>query len=123
MMQQVAPPGWPPEVRPAGAPEWEESAGRWLLDICPPELRAYPVLRRHLVVLARFAVVHTDATLEATRFALGETRTGFKDIVGPETVDAVLQAWERELARLTARKRSVGLVDEAVRGRRFRPQL
>ena len=27
----VAPPGWPAAVRPPGAPEWERTAGNWLL--------------------------------------------------------------------------------------------
>jgi hypothetical protein len=33
----------------------------WLLDLCPPEYRSYPALRRHPVVLARFAVLHVEA--------------------------------------------------------------
>jgi hypothetical protein len=117
------PPGWPQEVRPAGAPGWEESAKRWLLDVSPPELRAYGVLRRHGVLLARFAAVHTDAGIEGVRRAIGEVRTGFRDLVEPEPVEAALRAWEREYARLMARRRSVGLVEEALRGRRFRPRL
>ena len=58
MAQLVAPPGWPRGVRPPGAPGWEHTAVAWLLDICPPEYRSYPVLRRRDVVLARFAVLH-----------------------------------------------------------------
>jgi hypothetical protein len=95
MAQVVAPAGWPPEVRPPGAQDWEGSAAPWLLDISPPELRSYTVLRRHPVVLARFAVVHTDAALEAARRALGEVRTSLRDVVAPETVEQAVQAWER----------------------------
>ena len=87
MARSVAPPGWPGEVRPPDSEEWEQSAQRWLLDISPPELRGYPVLRHHPVVLARFAAVHTDATLEASRRALGEVRTCLRDVVVPETVE------------------------------------
>jgi hypothetical protein len=123
MAQVVAPPGWPREVRPPGVEEWEGSAAPWLLDISPPELRSYTVLRRHPVVLARFAAVHTEAALEAARRALGEVRTSLRDVVAPETVEQAVQAWERETARLVARRRAVDLVEQALRGRRFRPRL
>jgi hypothetical protein len=123
MAQAVAPPGWPGEVRPPGVDGWERSVDPWLLDICPPELRSYAVLRRHSVVLARFAAVHTEATLEASRRALGEVRTSLRDFVEPETVDRAVQAWEREIARLVARMRAVDLVEQALRGRQFRPRL
>ena len=43
------------------------TAVNWLLDICPPEFRGYPVLRRHEVVLARFAVLHVEACQAAVR--------------------------------------------------------
>ncbi len=123
MTQVVAPPGWPAEVRPPGVQDWEASTTPWLLDIGPPELRSYAVLRRHPVVLARFAAVHTEAALEATRRALGEVRTSLRDVVPPETVEQAVQAWEREIARLLARRRSVDLVEQALRGRRYRPRL
>jgi hypothetical protein len=123
MAQAVAPPGWPVEVRPPDAEGWEGSAQRWLLDVCPPEHRSHRVLRRHTVVLARFAAVHTRATLEASRRALAEARTGLRDVVGPETVEQAVLAWEGEIARLVARERAVLLVEEALRGRRFRPRL
>ena len=100
MAQAVAPPGWPAEVRLPGVEGWERSVDPWLLDICPPELRSYAVLRRHTVVLARFAAVHTEATLEASRRALAEVRTSLRDFVQPETVERAVQAWEREIARL-----------------------
>ena len=74
MVQLVAPPGWPRQVRPPGAPGWEHTAVAWLLDICPPEYRSYPVLRRHDVVLARFAVLHVEACQAAVRRGLSEAR-------------------------------------------------
>src|SRR5205823_5855961 len=61
MVQYVAPPGWPRQVRPPDAPGWEHTAAAWLLDLSPPDYRGYPVLRRHLVVLARFAALHLEA--------------------------------------------------------------
>jgi hypothetical protein len=123
MVQAVAPPGWPREVRPPAVQGWEESAASWLLDIGPPEFRAYPVLRRHTVVLASFAVVHTEAALEASRRALGVARTRLRDFVEPETVEEAVVAWEGEIARLVARRRAVDLVEQALRGRQFRPRL
>ncbi len=123
MSQAVVPPGWPEQVRPPGVAGWEDTVAPWLLDIGPPELRSYPVLRRHAVVLARFAAVHTEATLEALRRAVGEARTGLRDVVAPETVEQAVQAWEAEVARLVARRRAVDLVEQALRGRQFRPRL
>lgn len=123
MVQPVVPAGWPVEVRPPGVDGWEGSAARWLLDICPPEFRSYAVLRRHPVVLARFAVVQTTASHEAARRALGDARNSLRDFVAPDTTERILDAWEREMARLASRLRSVRLVEEALRGREFRPRL
>ena len=52
-MTAYAPPGWPAEVRPPDAPDWERTAVGWLLDLCPPEYRRFTGLRRHVVVLAQ----------------------------------------------------------------------
>ncbi len=123
MVQLVAPPGWPGEVRPPGAPGWERTAVNWLLDICPPEYRSYPALRRHEVVLARFAVMHVEACQTAARRGLGEARTALRDVADPDTVDAAVETWHAESARLLALRRAVGLVEEALRGRRFVARL
>lgn len=123
MPRLVAPPGWPRPVRPPGAPGWEHSAAGWLLDVCPPEYRSYPVLRRHDVVLARFAVLHVDGCLVAVRRGLSEARGVLADVAGPDTVQAAVDAWLAEEARLLAERRAVGLVEEALRGRRFVARL
>jgi hypothetical protein len=119
----VVPPGWPPEVRPPDTPGWERSAAAWLFDLCPPDYRAHDVLRRHPVVLARFAVHHVQAGIEAARQGLGTARAELRDVVDPETVAAAVAAYEREGARLVAASRAVGLVEEALRGRRFVARL
>ena len=119
----VAPPGWPHEVRPAGAPGWEDTAVAWLLDQCPPEYRTYPALRRHSVVLARFSVLHVEACQAAVNRGLSEARGDLRDLADAMVVDAAVEAWHRESARLLGLRRAVGLVEEAIRGRRFRARL
>lgn len=123
MTQLVVPPGWPRQVRPPGAPDWERSAVNWLLDICPPEYRSYDVLRRHEVVLARFAVLHVEGCQWAVRRGLSEARTMLRDVADPDTVEAAVDACQAEASRLAATRRAVGLVEEAIRGRRFVARL
>jgi hypothetical protein len=123
MATYVAPPGWPHPVRPPGAPGWEHTAAAWLLDVCPPEYRGYPALRRHLVVLARFAVLHVEASQEAVRRGLSEARGALREVADPDTVEAAVQTWQAESARLMGERRAVGLVEEALRGRRFVARL
>src|SRR3954468_23126044 len=118
-----APPGWPPQVRPPGVPGWERTAAAWLLDVCPPEYRSYAVLRNHEVVLARFALLHVEAGQAAARRGLSETRGVLRGIAAPDTVAAAVLAWQAEEARLAAERRAVGLVEEALRGRRFVARL
>jgi hypothetical protein len=123
MSRAVVPPGWPEEVRPAGTPEWERTAAAWLFDLCPPDYRLHDVLRRHPPVLARFAAHHVQAGIEAARRGLATARDDLRDVADPETVAAALAAYEREGARLVRTQRAVGLVEEALRGRRFRARL
>ena len=123
MDRLYVPPGWPPQVRPPGAPAWERTAVSWLLDVSPPEYRGYPVLRNHEVVLARFALLHVEAGQAAVRRGLSEARGVLRDVADPDTVDAAVLAWQAEEARLSAERRAVGLVEEALRGRRFVARL
>lgn len=119
----VTPPGWPAAVRPPDAPRWEHTAESWLLDLCPPEFRTYPTLRRHLVVLARFGVLHVEAMQAACKRGLSEARGELRDVLDDDVVEAAVDTWLREDARLGTLRREVGLVEEAVRGRRFRARL
>ncbi len=123
MPQYVAPPGWPRQVRPPHVPGWEETATSWLLDICPPEYRSYPVLRRHVVVLARFALLQVEASQAAVRRGLSEARAVLRDVSDPRTVEAAVETWHAESARLASERRAVGLVEEALRGRHFVARL
>ena len=95
----------------------------WLLDTCPPEYRGYGVLRRHPVLLARFAVLHVEASQAAVGRGLSEGRGVLRDVAGEAEVAAALEIWEREAARLLGLRRAVGLVEEALRGRRYVARL
>jgi hypothetical protein len=123
MATHVAPPGWPREVRPPDAPDWERTAQLWLLDLCPPEYRGYPALRRHVVVLARFALLHVEACQAAVRKGLSEARAELRDVATLEVIDVAIQTWQAEDARLAGVRRAVGLVEEALRGRRYVARL
>jgi len=91
----------------------------WLLDLCPPDYRGYGVLRRHPVLLARFAVLHVEAGQAAVARGLSEARGVLRDVAGESEIAAALEIWERESARLLGARRAVGLVEEALRGRRY----
>ena len=110
-------------MRPPGAPGWEATAAEWLLDLCPADWRGYPGLRRHLVVLARFALMHVEAGQAAAARGLSETRADLRDVADLEVVDAAVQTWQLEQARLVGVRRAVGLVEDAIRGRRFTARL
>jgi len=121
--QLVTPPGWPAEVHPPGAPDWERTAVAWLFDLCPPDYRAHEVLRRHPVVLARFAAEHVSSGADAAQRGLATARADLRDVVAADVIDAAIGAYEREGARLARIAHSVGLVEEALRGRRFVARL
>ncbi len=123
MAPLLAPPGWPSQVRPPDAPDWERSAAAWLLDQCPPDYRRYAGLRRHVVVLARFAVLHLEANQAACRRGLSEARADLGQVASLDVVDAALQTFQLEEARLLAVRRAAGLVEEALRGRRYVARL
>lgn len=119
----VTPPGWPTAVRPPDAPDWERSAAGWLLDLCPPDYRGYPGLRRHLVVLARFAVLHVEGNLAACRRGLSEARADLGPVASAAVVDAAVRTFQLEEARLLGAHRAAALVEEALRGRRYVARL
>jgi hypothetical protein len=122
-MSQLVPPGWPDQVLPPQAPDWERSAVGWLFDLCPAEYRAHDVLRKHPVVLARFAAGHVEAAIEAARQGIRTARAELKDLVGGNVVDAAIAAYEREGRRLVQVRRQVALVEAALRGERHVPRL
>ena len=121
--RDLVPPGWPAEVLPPQAADWERSAVAWLFDLCPPDYRAHDVLRRHPVVLSRFAAQHLAAAVQAARDGLRTVRAELGDLVGPDVIDAAIAAYDREGRRLLAAGKQVELVSAALRGERWVPRL
>jgi len=117
------PPGWPEQVLPPGAPDWERSAVAWLFDQCPPDYRAYDVLRRYPLVLARFAASCLDGAVTAADTGLRNVRAELRDRIPPEAIEAAVAAYEREGHRLKRARNSVVLVERALRGERWVPRL
>lgn len=113
------PPGWPNRVRPPGTPDWEATAAAFLFDCCPADYRAYPVLRRHPVVLARFAAEFVASQVGASRDGLAQVRTSLADHVEVSVIQAAADAWAEQAARLVRLQREVTLVEEALRGAVF----
>lgn len=117
--QIYVPPGWPAEVRPPGAPDWEATAVTYLLDCCPSQYRGHLVLRRHPVVLARFAAEHVEGQIVASREGLASVRASLVDYVEPEVIQSASEAWQAESAQLIRVRRAIALIEEALRGRIF----
>src|SRR5690242_13352417 len=109
--RSVSPPGWPPSVRTPDAPRWEDTAINWLLDQCPPEYRLYDGLRRHPVVLARFAALNVEASIQAAQRGISEARVSLREVLPTEAVEGAIGMWEREGARLLKVRRAVDLIE------------
>jgi hypothetical protein len=87
LAEVYVPPGWPPEVLPPGSPDWESSAVAWLLDAVPADYRAYGVLRRHPLALARLARHHTNAAVEAARTGYRGAAVELKEHLPPHAIE------------------------------------
>jgi hypothetical protein len=122
-MGTYIPPGWPAGVHPPGSEEFESTAVGWLLDIVPPDYRLHGVLRRYPVALATIARYHTEACVEGARQGYRMARTELTDTLPPHAVDTVLAAYRKEGARLAAAARAVSLVERALRGESFTPEV
>lgn len=113
------PPGWPRAVLPPAAPQWQASATAFLFDCCPSDCRQYVVLRRHPIVLARFALTCVEAQVAACTSALAVCRADLDGLVEPEVVNAAVLAWHEQIAALERTRREVSLVQDALRGQVF----
>ncbi|WP_131741270.1 hypothetical protein [Actinomadura roseirufa] len=115
-MSTHVPPGWPAQVHPPGSERFEETALAWLLELVPPEYRRYGVLRRFPLALARMARHHVNASVDAAREGFRTARVDLGDVVPPHGIEAVLDTYRREGARLVALQHGVELVETALRG-------
>lgn len=104
-------------------PGWDRRAVAWLFDLCPPDFRAYELLRRQPVVLARIAAGQVAAAVEGCRRGLATSRAELRGVVTPEVIDETIALYEREGARLSRVEQGVRLVEQALQGRRFVPRL
>lgn len=121
--RDLVPPGWPAEVRPPQLAEWEHSAVAWLFDLCPADYRAHDVLRKHPIVLARFAAQHVASAVQAARDGLRTVRAELGGTVPPDVIEAAVVAYDREGRRLVAAGKQVEMVAAALRGERWVPRL
>src|SRR6478672_10790412 len=122
-MDAYLPPGWPTGVHPPGSEGFERTAVAWLLDVVPPDYRLHGVLQRHPIALATLARRHLAACVEGARQGYRTARTELGDILPVSGVDAVLAAYRSEGHRLVTAAHATDLVERALRGREFTPQL
>ncbi|MBX6769021.1 MAG: hypothetical protein IRY90_18040 [Actinomadura rubrobrunea] len=114
-MSTYVPPGWPAQVHPPGTERFEDTATAWLLDLVPPDYRRHGVLRRYPVALARMARHHVSAAVDAAREGFRTARVELGGVVPPHGIEAVLDAYRTEGARMVALLRAVELVETALR--------
>ena len=122
-MDAYLPPGWPTGVHPPGSEGFERTAVAWLLDVVPPDYRLHGVLQRHPIALATLARRHLAACVEGARQGYRTARTELGDVLPVSGVDAVLAAYRSEGHRLVTAARAADLVERALRGKEFTPQL
>jgi len=122
-MAAYLPPGWPTGVHPPRSEGFERTAVAWLLDVVPPDYRLHGVLQRHPIALATLARRHLAACVEGARQGYRTARTDLSDVLPVSGVDAVLAAYRSEGHRLVTAARAADLVERALRGQEFTPQL
>jgi hypothetical protein len=122
-MAAYLPPGWPTGVHPPGSEGFERTAVAWLLDMVPPDYRLHGVLQRHPIALATLARRHLAACVEGARQGYRTARTELGGVLPMSGVDAVLAAYRSEGHRLVTAARATDLVERALRGKDFTPQL
>lgn len=122
-MAAYVPPGWPSSVQPPGSEGFERAAVAWLLDVVPPDYRLYGVLRRYPLALATMAAHHARACVEGARQGYRTARTQLAEALPAHALDTVLAAYRTEGRRLVETVQAVDLIEAALRGETFTPQL
>ena len=122
-MSSYVPPGWPTGVHPPASPEFERSAVAWLLGVVPGDFAVQGVLRRHPIALATLAGHYLQACVEGARNGYRTARTELGPHLPPAAIEAVLAVYRTEGGRLAATAKAADLVEQALRGEEFVPQL
>jgi hypothetical protein len=122
-MGTYVPPEWPAGVHPPGSEDFESTAVGWLLDVVPPDYRLHGVLRRYPIALATMARYHARACVDGARQGYRTARTDLAGVLPPHAIDTVLAAYRKEGARLAAIASAVDLVERALRGEVFTPEM
>jgi hypothetical protein len=123
LVTAFVPRGWPTGVQPPESPEFERSAVTWLLDVVPSDYQMHGVLRRHPVALAALARHHLNACVEGARDGYRTARTELGPHLPPGAVEAVLTVYRSEGTRLANAARAAGLLERALHGEVFVPQM
>jgi hypothetical protein len=110
-------------VQPPGSPEFEPSAITWLLDVIPSDYQLHGVLRRHPIALAALARHHLTACVEGARHGYRTARSELGPHVPPSVVEAVLTMYRSEGGRLANAARAADLLERALHGEEFVPQM
>ena len=89
----------------------------------PPKSTLFPSTPLFRSRPARFTVLHVEACQAAVKRGLSEARAELRDVATLDVVDAAVETWQAEEARLSGVRRGAGLVEEALRGRRYVARL
>ncbi len=123
MEQVYVPPGWPAEVPPPGAPGFERRLQAWLLDLCPPDYRGYPLLLRQPLLLIRLTARLLAAQRAGTDAAIAALRADLAPFIEPKAIEDGLRVLWAEQQRLDRTMLAVSLVEQVLRGRQYVPRM
>jgi hypothetical protein len=110
-------------VQPPGSDEFEPSAVTWLLDVIPSDYQLHGVLRRHPIALASLARHHLTACVEGARNGYRTARSELGKDIPPGAVEAMLTMYRSEGVRLATAAKAADLVERALHGEAFVPQM
>lgn len=114
-----APAGWPLAL-PPGAPDWEREAVAWLWERVPADWHRHEVLERNPALLARLARQEAEARLNAARTGFRTLRVDMREVLEPHAIEEAVAMEAERGAALREAARQVHLVEEALRGVRWR---
>lgn len=95
----------------------------WLLEVVPADYLLHGVLRRHPIALAALARHHLGACVEGARSGYRTARTELGPHLPPSAIEAVLTAYRSEGSRLAAAARAADLIERALHGEEFVPNM